>query len=677
MRNLFITVLFLLVSCSVWSRNDEVRRKIDIDRRSLSWSDETAYEKSREFKRLDSTYYIGSMYEGAYLYSRANDAIGFRNAIIPLKKAFQLIQADYDAELRTRTADVFKFFQVNAVQNDFCLIGYWLQHCYQNIERPQEAVEVIRAIVDRDIQMEYGIESYNALAWIYHRNRMFTTSDFPFLKNTVEENNKMAYAMLDSAILKYQRDAALNIGFYDSYYLKRQYYYTYHYKVILFTYDMQIDSAEFYYDILLRAGYYSSNNYGNFRYMNGDFVTAAEFYQEAEDRDRSSEKHTKEYFYMRGLLGCYAGKPDSAASLLSTVIEQQGVTPGFGWHNIGLARAYYYQGLTSKAQELTDKAARFDELHIGTTWGPEQYGMCVAAFNYLNKERERLEHEFENDQWWYWLNPMNWVRQIRYSIQVNHYRLLLTALLSANPERNQIVYTLFSSESLLGFDEVLGIINGFSDKYFIQVYEDQLAKEPRERVKKYIRLFLARLYLNEDRETNALEQLDKAYEEITVEDLSSDYDILLFARVCEAYAMVYTEQGNETLANEWALKMYRAYPQLMPFSSVKIKMQLQMSGAGKEREHIEDALEDCDLNWTDDTDAAAVQVDVIDIEGGTMITYTVHEPGSATSIMNGTLKLDSETNGNEGKIIAYRLFGVLKEQIKEDTSKEEGDKVDK
>jgi hypothetical protein len=45
--------------------------------------------------------------------------------------------------------------------------------------------------------------------------------------------------------------------------------------------------------------------------------------------------------------------------------------------------------------------------------------------------------------------------------------------------------------------------------------------------------------------------------------------------------------------------------------------------------------------------------------------------------MNGTLKLDSETNGNEGKLIAYRLFGVLKEQIKEDTSKEDGDKVDK
>lgn len=572
MKHILPAVLLLLSVLSLKGQNTDLRRQIDIDRRNIAFNSQEAFEKSREYIREDSTYYIGYMYMGAYLFNRANDELGYRQAITWLQKAFDLVQRDYDKELRTRTNDLVEYLAVNVVQNDYCYVAEWLQGAYQNIEEAQKAYEVLINVKDHDLQYESSVESWNTLAWLYHRNRMYTSERFPFLRNSVKENDSMAYACLDSAIEKINRDNEMNQGLFDPQFLGAKYYYTYHYKVILFTYDFQMDSADYYYDILLQSGYYSSNNYANYQYMKGEFGVAEQFYKEAEQRDNTIDKHTREYYYMRGLLEVYRGTPERADSLLTSIISKDGFTPGYGWHSIALARSLLYEGLTTVSQRKLNNAARFQELHIGTTWGQEQYNLSVAVLNYINALHFEGEFYFENNQWWFWFWPPNWYHAIEYKIKIHHFRLIMVSLVAANPEREAVIYPLFSSENLLGWDETWQMLDGFSNKYFIKEYERMLDTDPRPGVQDYIRFMLARLYISDGDDDKAKEQLDAIMVDMSGTHL--DFDNLLHARTCESLSGL--SDGDES--QEWSLDAYDIYPQLVPFSGQKINFHVTVDG---------------------------------------------------------------------------------------------------
>ncbi len=191
------------------------RKQIDSERQGGSFMDEKTYEKARSFIRKDSTYYVGYLLEGAYLFFRANDELGFNKASIPLQKALDKIEHDFDPFLRMRTNN-FEDYNANYRYHfDYGLITYYLSRCYQNVENEEKAMEVLRHIRDRNFQVEINSDSYNTMAWLYHRNRVFTSSRFPFLKNSVKENVEAANRCLDSAIQKIKNDFPLNNGLYD------------------------------------------------------------------------------------------------------------------------------------------------------------------------------------------------------------------------------------------------------------------------------------------------------------------------------------------------------------------------------------------------------------------------------------------------------------------------------
>jgi hypothetical protein len=573
MSNKLVPVFALLLLSNVlFAFDEEERRSIDIDRRSLSFSSQEAFEKSREYIRRDSTYYIGWMYRGAYLFDRANDEKGFTQAIEPLKKALDQIERDYDKQLRTRTNDYIGYLAVSYLHTDYSNIANWLSGAYQNIENAQAAYDVLIRVKERDMQYEYSIDSWNTLAWIYHRNRMYTSDKFPFLLNSVAENDSMAYDCLDSAIAKTQRDVEICNGLFDPSSFNARYYFTYHYKVILFTYDFELDSADYYYDILLQSGYYSSNNYANYMYMKGEFSIAEQFYLEAENRDYSTDKHTREYFYMRGLLEVNRATPDRADSLLEAVINKDGQTPGYGWHNIARARAQTYQGLTTIAQRTLNGAARFEELHIGTTWGKEQYNLSVAMLNYMNQLHFESEYFFENNQWYFWFNPVNWYKALEFKVRVHHFKLILVSLVASNPERAAVIYPLFSSENLLSWDESWQMLDGFSDKYFIDVYEAMLEKDPRPGVKNYIKFVLAKLYISNGDEDVGLEYLEEIYDQLSIERV--DFDNMLYARTCEAIAQI----SDGDLKQEWLKEAYNTFPQMIPYSNETLDFNVTFDG---------------------------------------------------------------------------------------------------
>ena len=172
-------VMACLFHVGTFAQRNE-RSAIDSEREGLSFFDDKTLEKSRGFIRRDSTYYVGHLYHGAYLFFRANDALGFNKAIVPLKRALALIEKDFDKELRTRSNNYVVYSAVYKYQSDYGLIAYLLDRCYQNVEMPDKAIEVLRHVVDRNFQLEQNVTSYNTMAWIYHRNRVYTSKQFPF-----------------------------------------------------------------------------------------------------------------------------------------------------------------------------------------------------------------------------------------------------------------------------------------------------------------------------------------------------------------------------------------------------------------------------------------------------------------------------------------------------------------
>ncbi|MCA6364426.1 MAG: hypothetical protein IM638_15420 [Bacteroidetes bacterium] len=644
----------VLAVCLRLTAQNAVRDRINEERRYLSFTEDTTYSQARDFIRRDSTFYIGYLYEGGYRYNRATDVNGFRLAAEPLQKALNLIERDYDAELRTRTNDLYTYIRVQTYHRDYGFIVDFLERAYQNIERPDLAIDVLNRYKARNLQLEYPAESFNTIAWIYHRNRMYTAMKFPFLKNTVKENNQAAMKYLDSALLKIADDAAQNVGLYDASIIQSQQYSVYHYKAILHTYDMQMDSADYYYNILLNAGYYSSNNYANFCYMRGRFTLAEEFYREAENRDGRSEKQTREYYYMRGILDVYRSNPLAADTLLTRVLAEQGSTPGCGWHNIGLARAQYYEGLTQESAKSIRKAANFEELHIGTTWGREQYALCVGTFNYLCRLRLQQEYYFENDEWYFWLNPVHWYNCFQLSAKVKQQKLLLAGLLAANPERAEVVYSLFSSENLLGFDEVLSIIDGYGNEFFIELFKQRLQTDKRREVLIYFKYFIGRLCINTGDEEEALKWLNQV---LTDPQIQEEHSKLLFARTCEAMAMI--TSGAEK--QDWILKLFQTYPQLLPYTELEPEFRLIISGDvdSGDGEDFADALANCAINQNEDATLVA-NVDVTRTASGLSVTIRVQN----TSIQSNFM-VNPGDGENGGKQAAYRLFGIQKKTLGE------------
>ena len=59
------------------------QRYFDIDvKRAIGISPEDMLPRSREFKRIDSSYYVGWMIEGQYKFDHAADYLGYKNAAI-------------------------------------------------------------------------------------------------------------------------------------------------------------------------------------------------------------------------------------------------------------------------------------------------------------------------------------------------------------------------------------------------------------------------------------------------------------------------------------------------------------------------------------------------------------------------------------------------------------------
>ncbi|GAA4456025.1 hypothetical protein GCM10023092_20680 [Rurimicrobium arvi] len=548
------------------------RYEIDAKRSGVDPTSEDGLPRSREFLRIDSSYYVGWMFEGIYKMDHAADYVGYKNAIAPLEKALYLLERDYGKQLSTRSSNIQVFYPVYNYQVDYGRIGYSLRECYANTEQPEKVVALMRRTLKWKFQREFILDPYNFLAWITHRYRFYTNARYSFLKGSLEENEALAMRYLDSSLQMLARNRKYNDGLFMPGYDVADKMGVYHYKCILYSYALQIDSAEKYFGLMRRNNALPHNNYANFKSVCGDFRQAAKEYSIASGVE-SGDKRLQEWAYYTSILDIGKAAPKDAVALCNGMIKGYGSTPGFGWYNIALSRALAYDGQLTNANKALEKAAGFKELHIGTTLGQSHYDFSIQLQRLMQKEQEIQLQRFEHKDWWYSPSVLGELGKL------SGERLMLQYLIinqfAENPERDRVVYKLFSSESTVGWDEVWFLIKDFSTAFFVKRFEKELKENKRKAVDKYFRLFLAKLKLKQDKTKEAKALLLQILQDQTTD---KEYEQLLLARTYEALAQCALKEKEPKAAARWTYELMRSYPQLVPFSGLKAPLRLRISG---------------------------------------------------------------------------------------------------
>ncbi len=622
---------------------------IDQKRATEDVNGEDALLRAREFKRIDSTYYVGWLYEGAYKFNHSADYLGFKSAIYPLSHALDLIEHDYNKALATRTDDVLTYIPVYKLQIDYTMIANYLMNCYSNTDQPDKVFDLLRRVKRYNFQNQYYLDVYDYMAWTVHRNRFYTHDKYYFLRNSIDENEQLANRYLDTAMRVIAKNKPLNEKFQPNV-EKGEKMSVYHYRNILYSYAFNIDSAEYYFDLMRQAGRLPHNNYATFKAVIGDFKTAEKEYKIASEQD-NGDKRLQEWAYYTTILNIYKGKPREGIQLAKDMIKAAGTTPGYGWYNIAAARCLLYDGQVAEAQKYTDRAADFKEVHIGTTLGQSHYEFSIQLLKLINKEQEWAMQQFEHKNWWY--NPSVLMSMSGKMAEKYTQQFLIINQFAQNPERDRVIYKLFSNESTVSWDEIWYLIHDYSTQYFVKRFEHEAATDKRKYIRKYFKLFSARLKIKQGKYQEAKNELDRL---IRTPDIEPEYEKMFMARLYQAEAECAKELKNINDLNDWMYKLYMTYPQVVPFSGLQMNMTLHVSGTADNA--VVKKLKDYNINWVTNSSIPSVSAYITFSGSGdkkTITYYVVDRNGNYLVQKQGfTWKKSDEA----AQSLAYRLFDI-------------------
>lgn len=644
-----LILIFSFVSLSIAQKN-AARYEIDAKRVGLEVTGKEALPRSKEFIRLDSTYYVGYLIEGIYKYERSSDYLGYQLAVKPLAKALYLFEKDFSLNMKNLFSSTQYFVQNNRYFSDFYSIVSTLQYCYNNLEMPDSSMALIQRIENYQFQRDFFSTGADK-AWLYHRNRFYTSKKFSFLKNSITENEKMAFACCYEQIAKIYKNKAVNDYWYGPYQSNDDLMMVYHNLAIIHNYNKNYDSTAYYQQLLMQGGRLSWNNYANDQQELGNFDIATENYAKQEYYGRNFQLSEPHYYLPTMYI--YAGKTKEAINLAQAKITQSGSTPGFGWYNIALSRAYLYDGQLDSADFYLDKAANFKELHIGTTLTQSQYDFTINLLRLQLIDKKSALIKFLNDGWWY---SADLIDVFSLFVQKTMLEYALVNELSGNLERERLIYELFCSESTVTFDESWFLMKEFSKNYFNTKYQTYIASDKREKIIRYFKLYNIKFLeeLGDESESNKLAK-QLISETITGEETSNpnlivnlEYEKLFIYRLLESAAK--TSETNEALVN----KCYDAYPQLLPFSGLTTKLNLTITGVNDNViDKIKDDIEDCNFEIATDINLPQVNINFIKKGSAYLATVTVKNYSTDIETVSTLVFNDSK---NVAKELVLRLF---------------------
>ncbi|MDR1169967.1 MAG: hypothetical protein LBK97_03940 [Prevotellaceae bacterium] len=575
-KTIIASLLLLAVTEASSQVNSVKRYEIDIRREEMSTSSSGSLPnevmlRAREFIRKDPAYYVGYMFEGFYRYDRSGDIAGYAQASKPLRQALELLEKDYAVALRDAYSSEEAYEEYKNRVHDYIYITEKLMDCYSNIERPDSVIWLLNRYKSWGFQHdELGADNY--IAWTYHRNRFYTSEKFDFLYNSVKENEMAALHFLQENLKNISKNAARNESVISHWRIVGAKLSVYHYLSIIYSYLHKPDSARLYYSYMKPySSIFPYNNYAIFCFTTGFFEESYSYFKYASFRNTLDRYHLKESIYYMSILDVMKAEPQKSADDLSLYIKQSGVRPGWGWYNMGLARALMYNGQLDSSMICINKAGKFNDVHIGTTWGQSHYAFSHSILKFINLQRKEAAIRFEDKH--YWLSPSK-LREIA-EIKLEQYmtQILIFNQLSSNPERSEVYYRLFASEATISFDEIFYMIKDYGRSFFIKEFGKQIENDERDIIRKYFKLFQGKLYLEKGNTRKALKVLEETYNQDSIE--SSEYEKLYLARLYEALALANDASGTKNNFEKFKNQFYQTYPQLVPYSPVKMKFKIE------------------------------------------------------------------------------------------------------
>ena len=625
--NHWILLLLLIISLMHGNaQNTAARYEIDAKRIGVTTAENDALPRSREFIRLDSTYYVGYYYEGMFKYNRAADYIGYRNCISPLRKALLLYEKDFKGYL----VNLNSLFTSDHKLTDIQMICNALYDSYSNIEEADSAMAILEKVHSWNLQydfMEYHIKA----AWTIHRNRYYLHK-YAFLKKSVRENEDMALAHLYEA----KSEGNTNAPFYLA---------------IIYNYLQNIDSTEYYYNYLISTGSISYNNYAHYKNTLGQFAEAINNFE----REKFSfDKRLIESYYFLPTLYINSGNPAEGIRQTNEIIALNGSTPGFGWYNIALARSYLYDGQLDSAEKAISKAAQFKELHLGTTLGQAQYDFAINVVKMMLVNQEIARIKFYNKNWWYTITDLLSITQL-----IGERFLLQFAIVNEfvnNPEREGVVYNLFSSENVIGFDEIFNMIRDISPSYFTSLYQQKMIDEKRPNIRRYMAMFYGRFLYIDGKEKDSKKTLEGILYNTL---LDTAHEKLFLARIAETLALQYQNAGEKDKFMVMLAFYFKEFPQLIPYSGIKIKARLSTSGLDDEvTSGLVKELKNCSMDWVgpDETALLGISLNFQKKKDKYILSFLVQDANGETLLQPRSMIFKSSKGA--GKELALRLFSV-------------------
>jgi hypothetical protein len=333
------------------------------------------------------------------------------------------------------------------------------------------------------------------------------------------------------------------------------------------------------------------------------------------------------------------------------MVMANGSTPGFGWYNIAEARCKLYDGQTVDANRYLNKAAEFKELHIGTTLGQTHYDFSIQLLKLMHKLQQIEAQKFEHKNWWY--NPSVLGRVAQLTGEKYMQQFLIINQFSQNPERDRVIYKLFSTESTVTWDEIWYLIRDFSTGFFLERFQKELSKDERRYIRKYFRYFIARLHMEKGNYDEATKLLNTV---LMDPDLDTGYEKLLIARTLQAQAECAQKQKSGTNSyNDRLYKAYTYYPQLIPYTGLTMNMRLSAS-SNMPKEFME-KLKELNINWTSNSSIPAPQVFLTFSQTGTkkLIQYYVTDAIGNEVVSKQSLPYKKP---EDAVLLGYRLFNI-------------------
>lgn len=652
----FCMLACLMISNSLAANKTWARYEINAKRIGVDPADKDALPRSREFIRLDSTYYVGWMYEGIYKSERSSDYLGFKLSIIPLRKALFLIEKDYQKNIQNLFSSLDYYQENMLLFNDFYLIVNTLISSYKNIEMPDSAMVLYDKLEQYHFQRDY-FKVHLGRAWLYHRGRFYTSDKYKFLKNSIAENEKIAYKECYKQIELIKKNKSKNDEWFGYGHSESDLMSVYHYLALLHDYNENYDSSHFYYDRLIDGGRISWNNYANMQHMLGEFSEALESY--------SKHRHYGNFTlyepdYYVPMIYVYGGHTKNAINMMHEKIEEYGSVPGFGWYNIALARAYLYDGQLDSSEFFLIKASNFKELHIGTTLTQSQYEFTINMLRLQVLEKKVALIKFLDKGWWYSLSAIYNICALKLEKLLLEFALVNA--LSNNPERDRLVYQLFCSEATISFDESMYLLKDFSLAFFEEKYKNYTLFDRRTKINRYFRLFSAKFLYEQGNEDEAITATKSLIAEtMPMKNDNSNrsdkadlrYEKIYAYRLFEMLSMAGDEDNN---FENYKLKCFELYPQLMLFSGITMKLNITFKGLEDDSEiqKIKDDFNNCNIDITDDPKAPKALIEFSKKGNTYQALYLILKEDNGQQ--KGGEKIIFKKANNIGQELAMRMF---------------------